>query len=462
MPDINSITLSNGLKLITIRKDSRMMAVNLGFRTGSMKDPKGKKGLSHFLEHMLFTGTEKRSHDELNSDFEFLGGDVNAFTDLTQLIFSVSALTEEMDRSLELLSDIAQHPNFTPEETEREKQVILSEYKEGLEDLETTSFDLLYAKGWPGEPLKFDVIGDQDSIGSLTLEDLKAHKNRYLNPGNAVLTIASPLEHEEMRNAAVQYFADWKAAETPVDYIEDSKNQPGTWETETDNSEMATVCLVYSFPKLPDSDKTALKVLNRRLGDSDNSLLFREIRLKRGLSYDIYSNLDLTPHVKTLEIYCATDSEHIHEVAEIIEKITADIKSGVIAFSPKDLELTLKMHRTNIAALMDDTQGLCGYVTANALDGLPLLNYEKELAEMELVTVDDLKRLANSIFVDPTISLMLPRPDADEEDPEGLYNDEYSQDGVDDSDDFTEEEDLSQESRSGESGRSSEELESVI
>ena len=127
MPDIKSVTLANGLKLITIRKESQIMAINLGFRTGSMKDPMGKKGLSHFLEHMLFTGTTNRCHTQLNADFEFLGGDVNAFTDLTQIIFSVLALTDEMEPALDLLSDIIQNTVFIQTETEREKQVILSE-----------------------------------------------------------------------------------------------------------------------------------------------------------------------------------------------------------------------------------------------------------------------------------------------------------------------------------------------
>ena len=399
------------------------MAVNLGFRTGSMKDPAGKKGLSHFLEHMLFTGTKKRSHTQLNADFEFLGGDVNAFTDLTQLIFSIAALTEEMEPALELLSDVIQNAVFSKEETERERQVILSEYKEGLEDLETTAFDLLYEKGWPNEPLKFDVIGDLESIEGLELNDLIAHKKKYLIPGNAVLTIASHLEHDAMANFAKCYFKDWQGGPPVNDIILDSVNEPGNWETETDNSEMATVCLVYAFPDLPDADKTALKVLNRRLGDSDNSLLFREIRLKRGLSYDIYSNLDLTPHVKTLEIYCATDLENVHEVLEVIETIISEIKTGSIVFTATDLELTLKMHRTNIAALLDDTQGLCAYVTANALDELPLLNYEKELAEMERVTLADLTRLAKRVFVAPTISLMIPRLDnQDETDEDQLHS----------------------------------------
>lgn len=431
MPDIKTTTLQNGFKIITIRKESQIMAVNLGFRTGSMKDPDGKKGLSHFLEHMLFTGTKRRSHDELNADFEFLGGDVNAFTDLTQLIFSVSALTDELERALELLADIVQNSVFTPEETEREKQVIISEYKEGLEDLETTAFDLLYEKGWPTEPLKFDVIGDLESIESLQIEDLEAHRRKYLIPANAVLTITSRLDHDAMQSLAQLYYSDWKPAEPTRDIILDSTNVPGIWETETDNSEMATVCLVYAFPDLPDEDKTALKVLNRRLGDSDNSLLFREIRLKRGLSYDIYSNLDLTPHVKTLEIYCATDLENAHEVLEIIEEITDGIKTGTIIFTEKDLELTLKMHRTNIASLMDDTQGLCAYVTANALDDLPLLNYEKELEEMQRVGVADLRRLAQHIFVRPTVSLMLPRGDSADDEDEADEEDESPE-----SDDF--------------------------
>lgn len=408
MPDICDITLENGMRLITVHKNSQIMALNLGFRVGSLMDPPGKKGLSHFLEHMLFTGTSKRSHARLNQDLEELGGEVNAFTDLAQLVLTAAALNSEMEPTLEIISEIVREPLFLPAELERERQVILSEYKEGLEDLETVSFDLLYAKGWPRNPLIMDVIGDGDTINAITLGDLKKHKETWLVPGNATLTMVSDRSHEEMRSLAEENFLAWQGKKSPGLELLPIRNHPGQFETENDNSELATVCLVWSFPDLDHGDRTALKVLSRRLGDSDNSLLFREVRLKRGLSYDIYSNLDLSSHVRTLEVYCATDPEHIREVTNIIETITSDIKTGRIRFSEKDLMLTHKMHRTNVASLADDTLGLCTYITANAMDDLPLLNYEIELEEMAEVTVNDLERLARMIFQHPTVSLLIP------------------------------------------------------
>lgn len=414
MPDIIDATLNNGLRLITIKKDSRIMAVNLGFRVGAMMDPAGKKGLAHFLEHMLFTGTKKRSHDAVNEELEFLGGDVNAFTDLTQLTLAVSALTGETEPALEILSDLVQNAVFTPEETERERQVILSEYKEGLEDLENVSYDLLYEKSWPEDPLILNVIGSADTIASLTREDLVRHKDRFLTPGNAVLSIASELSHEQMRSLAERYFARWEKKPAPPRAIAGPRNGPGRFETENDSSDMATVTLLYHFPDLPKEEETALKVLNRRLGDSDNSMLFKEIRLKRGLSYDIYSSLDLTPQVRTLEIYCATEPEHAREVLLVIEQIIEGIKSGQITFMARDLDLASKKQNTSSAGLLDDTPALCGYITANALDELPLLHFEKELHEMSKLNIQDLHRAADLVFHGPTISLMLPRDDADE------------------------------------------------
>lgn len=408
MPDFYDITLDNGMRLITVRKDSQIMALNLGFKVGALMDPPGKKGLSHFLEHMLFTGTARRDHARLNQDLEDLGGEVNAFTDLAQLVVTAAALDSEMEPALELIAEITREPLFIEAELERERQVILSEYKEGLEDLETVSFDLLYARGWPEDPLLMDVIGDGDSITAITLDDVAKHKEAWLIPGNAILTMVSGRSHDEMQALARQYFSDWQGQEPQTIELKPTRNHPGQWETDNDNSDMATVCLAWSFPDLDHTDRTALKVLNRRLGDSDNSLLFREVRLKRGLSYDIYSNLDLSSHVRTLEIYCATDPEHVREVTGIIEAITSDIKAGRIRFSEKDLMLTHKMHRTNVAGLADDTLGLCTYITANALDDLPLLNYEIELEEMARVTVDDLVRLAKMVFQDPTVSILVP------------------------------------------------------
>lgn len=418
MPDIKEITLSNGLRLITINKDSQIMALNLGFRVGAMMDPPDKKGLSHFLEHMLFTGTKNRSHDAINEDFEFLGGDVNAYTDLSQLNLSASALTGEMERAMELLADLVINSRFEAVEMERERHVILSEYKEGLEDLETVAYDLLYAKGWPEEPLKFDVIGDEDTISSVTLEDLTAHRDRYLRPANAVLTVVSSLSHEAMRQLTLTYFEAWAGAAAPTPEFLNSPNQPGIWETATDTSEMATVTMLYHFPDLDPSMETALKVLNRRLGDSDNSLLFREIRLKRGLSYDVYSSLDLTPHVRTLEIYCATEAENAAQVLDIIQGIIREITSGELPFQTKDLELSIKMHKTQSAALLDDPHALSSYICANALDQLPLLYYEKELEEMTRLGIEDLGSVARMIFKAPTISMLLPHEESeDAEDP---------------------------------------------
>jgi predicted Zn-dependent peptidase len=174
---------------------------------------------------------------------------------------------------------------------------------------------------------------------------------------------------------------------------------------------MATVTVLYHFPDLDPALEPALKVLNRRLGDSDNSLLFQEIRLKRGLSYDIYSSLDLTPQVRMLEIYCATEAENILEVLDVIQEIIRDVSSGKLALREKDLELSHKMHRTHSAALLDDTQALSGYILANALDRLPLLYYEKELTDMSRLEVSDLRQAAQVIFKKPTISMVIPSED---------------------------------------------------
>lgn len=413
MPDIKEIKLANGLRLITIKKDSQIMALNLGFQVGAMMDPPGKKGLTHFLEHMLFTGTKNRSHDAINEDFEFLGGDVNAFTDLTQLVLTASALSGEMDRAMELISDLVINSQFSSLEMEREGHVILSEYKEGLEDIETVAYDLLYTKAWPNDPLRFDVIGDEATISSITLEDLETHRDCYLTPANGVLTMASNWSHEEMKELANKYFANWEGKAPHALEFKHTANKTGQWERLTDSSEMATVTVLYHFPDLDTALEPALKVLNRRLGDSDNSLLFQEIRLKRGLSYDVYSSLDLTPQVRMLEVYCATEAENVFEVLEIIQDIINGICSGDLPLRDKDLELSRKMHRTHSAALLDDTQALSGYILSNALDELPLLYYEKELEDMSHLEASDLKAAAQKIFKKPTISLVIPSEDED-------------------------------------------------
>lgn len=415
--DIKDRKLKNGIRLITIYKPGELMNFALGFKGGSMEDPEDKKGLTHFLEHMLFTGTKKRSHDRINEDLEYLGGTLDAFTDNETLTLTITVLKEELESVMEIVSDMVMNSDFPPEETEREKKVILSEYREGLEDMELISYDRLYEYAFPKDPLRYSVIGNEETILSLTREDLLKRKEETITPGNAVMVVTGPFSHGMAEETAEQYFGPWvsseekervKSGRTPgkTDKKSFVKNRRGTFETCSESSDMGTVSFLYTFPELPEEYETPLKIINNRLGDSDNSLLFREIRLLRGLSYDVYSSLEIGENLKCLEIYCAADTGDLEKIVNLIRKTVSGLKSGKYVIGKRNLEIMKKILKTNISALPEDTQALGNYVLSNAQEGKPLLKYVCDLKKTGEVTEEEIKEVIDYVFKNPTIHIL--------------------------------------------------------
>jgi len=328
MIGINDRKLKNGLRIITVKKPGTLMAINLGIKSGALYEKENEKGISHFLEHMLFTGTKNRSHAELNEEIEALGGDFNAYTDLISTVISASALSTELEQAMELVADIVRNSVISEIECERERGVILSEYKEGKEDIETITYDHLYENAYPAFPLRYDVIGTDVTIKTITASAIRKHYKNTVVPSNSIITVVSPFEHEYVEDLILNYFGSWESNHKEQEIPLNIDNRHGSFIHYRDNSEMATIAILYKFEKLDEKAEMALKILNHRLGDSDNSLLFKEVRLNRGLAYDIYSTLDTTENVNTLEIYCATDPDNIQEVKNLIFDTIESITNG--------------------------------------------------------------------------------------------------------------------------------------
>src|SRR3712207_3104715 len=138
--DLKKYTLNNGINLITIRKDTQLAAINLGVKIGSIYENKDEKGIAHFVEHMLFKGTKNRDNKTLNEELEQRAGEYNAYTDYTATVYSITALKEELEKSLELFSDMAQNSIFSEEEMEKERGVILAEIRTSKDDIEDYSY----------------------------------------------------------------------------------------------------------------------------------------------------------------------------------------------------------------------------------------------------------------------------------------------------------------------------------
>ena len=398
--------LDNGLEVITINKDTQISSINIGVKVGALNETLSEKGISHYIEHMLFKGTENRTFQKLNDDLEALGGEYNAYTDYSQTVYSISCLEDELKNAIELLSDMLISSKFPKEEVEKERGVILAEIRSSKDSVEDFSFKKINEVAFKKSALRYDVAGLDENVKKFTRDELCEYYKRYYRPNNALITMVSSLSHEEAIKEISEQFSKWEQSEVVKVEVEDEKNRDIKKVTTKENIELCTIIYLFTFYDLDKKYELPLRILNHRLGESANSLLFREVRENRGLAYDIYSHLDITQNVKTLYVYTAVDEEDIDDAANAIEEIFKNIKFRKIIIGENDLNIMKKVHKTAVISTLEDSVELCSYILSQSLEGEDIFEFLKDMENLNTITADEIYEVANKVLNKPTIHIL--------------------------------------------------------
>ncbi|MDV4150577.1 pitrilysin family protein [Clostridium sp. AL.422] len=398
--------LDNGLEVITIKKDTKINSINVGIKVGSLYEELNEKGISHFIEHMLFKGTKNRNYEVLNDELEFLGGEYNAYTDYTSTVYTISCLEEELINAIDILGDMIINPTFDSKELEKERGVILAEMRASKDDIEDLSFKRINELAFERNPLRYDVAGLEKNVKSYKRNDLLNYYSRYYIPNNSLITIVSSLEHDDALNEIKKVFSSWKAGEKTEKTIIKENNNPKFVTTIKNNIEQNTIVYLYTFYNLSKDLELPLRILNHRLGESSNSLLFREVREKRGLAYDIYTSIDMTNNVKTLYIYTSVGEEDLNSAIEAIDETICSIKNGDLAIGEKDLELMKKVHKTAVISTLEDPSELCNYMLHQGLDGEDFYEFVDDMKKLNSLNLNKIHEVANTVLNNPTIHIL--------------------------------------------------------
>ena len=404
--DVKKHYLDNGLEVITIKKDTQIASINVGIKVGAMNENINQKGISHFIEHMLFKGTAKRNNEELNYELESLGGEYNAYTDYDATVYTISCLSEELINAVNILGDMVTSSIFSEDELEKERGVILAEIRSGKDDIEDFSFNKVNEVGFNKSPLKYEVTGILDKVKNFTRDEIVAYYEKYYCASNAVITIVSSLEHKEALKIVEESFKNWNKGEKSDIVTINEKNIEKTVTTYNSNIEQSTVTYLYTYYDLKKDEELPLKFLNHRLGESANSLLFREVREKRGLAYDIYTHLDMTSNIKTLYIYTAVSKEDVNETIEAINDTINKIKSDEISFGDKDLNIMKKVHKTAVISTIEDSAELCNYILHQELDGEDIFEFISDMNELNSLNKERISNVARKVLNNPTIHIL--------------------------------------------------------
>lgn len=411
--DTRKTVLSNGLEIVTIKKDTQLMAITAGVKVGAINEDDSEKGISHFVEHMLFKGTDTRNNVQLNDELERLGGEYNAYTDYLGTVYSIAALYDELENALQILSDMLINSNFEEKEIEKERGVILAEIKTSKDDIEDFSIKKVNEAAFKRSNLRYDTLGEKNIIKKFTRDYLISFYKKYYVPNNSCISIVSPYAHEKVINIVNKYFNEWKSKELRKRDIIIEDNIPMIRRLYRKDIEQSTIVYLYTFNNLTYNEELVLRILNHKLGDSSNSILFRELREKKGLAYDIYTHLDTSHNIKTLYIYTSVAEEDVEEALYTIDCTIEKIKDKKIIFDNNILVHMKKVFKTALASTLEDSYDLCNYVLDQCMENEDIYQFITDMNNIENMKSSDIYDIAEKVLQRPTIHILQPEKSED-------------------------------------------------
>lgn len=321
--------LSNGITIIHESRDLPVISVSITNPFGAVYEESKIKGIAHFMEHLVFTGTKTRSHEDISREIEKKGGILNAFTshDMTSFLFKLPS--EHIFAGLDILTDMLNNPLFDKEKFEKEKKVVIEEIKMYHDMPQRDIHDRIEANLYE-KPFGESVIGSKETVSSLSRDFVADYFKSVYNPSNFIVTLVGKADFDKVCKYIEKSF---KATKDNLKLPEIKKHNKETTE-EREGIDQAHFLFAIHAPLLTDKNHTVLEVLDAYLANGMSSRLFLEIREKRGLAYAVRSYITTEKNYSYYAIYVGTTREAIPKVKELILKEIQDIEK----MTPIDLK----------------------------------------------------------------------------------------------------------------------------
>jgi len=379
-------TLANGLNVATRAMPGlETAAVGLYADTGSRHEPERLSGLAHLYEHMVFKGAGGRSAREISEAIEDVGGDLNAATDRDGTSFTATVMAEHVPLGVELIADLILRPHFDAAELEREKDVVLQELGEARDTPNDIIFDDLWSAAFAGQPLGRPVLGAEDSIAAIGVEDLHAWRDGQYRAGSLLLVAAGKVDHAELVALAERHFAGLPTG--AIAPAEPARFTGGAHVGRTP-SDQAHLALGLGGPGALDPDYFAARLFADAIGGGMSSRLFQQLREERGLAYSVYASYAPYRDVGLLSIYAATARKQSAAAAQLIEEVAAEAATNL---TQRELDRVRIQARAGLLMSLESSWGQTGYLARMlALHGR-LVDPSEITAALDRVTLDEVR-----------------------------------------------------------------------
>lgn len=389
-------TLSNGLRVIA-EKLPHLRSASLGVwvRAGSILESPEENGLSHFIEHLAFKGTQRRSARQIAREMDAAGGYLNAATSKLNTVYYAKVIDEDLPLAADILADIVIHPAYDPAEMDKERSVVLEEISMTDDSPEDVAYDLIAEAMFGDQSLGRTILGPRGNIESCKREDILSFRARHYSPANTCIAAAGNFEMEQLRDLLEQHFGSWQGEGLQV-YPENRANESVRVLTADKDTEQAHLCLGYSGCPLGSEDIYPMAVFNNVLGGGMSSRLFQRIREESALAYSVYSTPSSYPCCGDFIIYAAVSPKNIRTaVSQIDEEIAVLLREGVPS---EEFEMARAQLKGGFILGQESAYNRMNGMGSNLSLLGRHISAEETIRRIEEVTPDDVMRCARQIL----------------------------------------------------------------
>lgn len=385
--------LDNGLTVVT-KTIKTIESVALGYwvNVGSINEKENECGITHFLEHMAFKGTELRSAKQIAVEIEAEGGYSNAYTSKEVTAFHAKFLKEKTKLGVDILSDIMLHPIFDQNELEKERKVILQEIAQTYDTPDDIIFDYFQEVAFKNQSLGRSILGSTEIVSKISVDDLKNYRKKFYNADNIIFSAVGNVCHEEILDLGSKYFFEFCPQKT-VPHNDVYSYVGGKF---SDIKDLEQEHIIIGFPGVASLDPNyyTMAILSSILGSGMSSRLFQEVREKRGLVYLTYSfNYSYRPN-GIFGIYAGTSAEKIEELSDVA--INELLKMAEF-ISEEEFLRTKTQFKASLLMVGESNTAYCDQMAIQTiLFGRPL-SYDEVISQLDRVTIDDVKDLVKKI-----------------------------------------------------------------
>ena len=393
---MEKFVLNNGLTvLVEPMPYLRSVSIGAWVKAGSMLEAPSENGLSHFMEHMAFKGTKKRTARQIAEEMDAVGGQLNASTSKLCTNYFAKVIDENLPLAADILADMVCAPALDPVETDKERGVVLEEIAMVEDSPEDVVYDVLAEAAFGAQSLGQTILGPAEKIAAYTPDDLRAFRRRHYGPQNAVVALAGNVETSAARDLMEKTFGAWQGAAGEEFPEAVAVAQPQKLAKDKD-TEQVHLCMSFRSHEMGSPDVYPTAVVNNVLGGGMSSRLFQRIREDLGMAYSVYSGPSSYPHCGEFTIYAATNPKNAKMVLEQIDiEIKKLLEKGI---DEKEFTMSKAQLKGSFILGLESAYNRMSALGHNQILLNRVIPPEETIAAIEKVTVDDAMAVAHRMF----------------------------------------------------------------